>query len=81
VRDAHNDIVVDVVADVVDKDYVDMVEDVVDSDVDATARRTRKGGAAARRGDAAATLMSVEVHAYLGQPSQIRTYRNGALIG
>jgi hypothetical protein len=60
---------------------VDVVKDVVDGDEDATARRTREGGAAAQRGDAAATLVSVEVHVYSGQPSQIHTYRDRALIG
>jgi hypothetical protein len=72
---------VDAVTDVVEEDDVDVVEDVVDGDVDAMARRTREGGAAAGRGDAAATLVSMEVHAYLGQPYQIRTYHNRALIG
>jgi hypothetical protein len=42
---------------------VDDIEDVVDSDEVATVERTKEDDAAARRGDIAATPMSVKVNA------------------
>lgn len=80
-RDAHNDVVMDDVANAIKEDDVDVVEDVVDGNEDPMTGRTRKGGAATRRGNAPASLVSVVVHTYSRQPSQIRTCRTRALSG
>lgn len=52
----------DEVIDAIKEDDIDVVKDVVNGDADATAGRTREGGATARRSDTLATLMSVVVH-------------------
>jgi hypothetical protein len=71
----------DAVTDVVEEDDMDVIEDVVDGDLHAAARRITEGGAAGQEGDAVATPVSVEVHAYLREPSRIRTCRGDAQIG
>jgi hypothetical protein len=85
VRDAHNDVVVDTVTDVVEKDDVDAVKDVVDGDIDATARRIGGCIRNPRVGGGVLVLRTNVLNPHVPQPYtdrlKIRAYPNHALIG